>query len=193
MSEPSQASLLLARIRDGDRLASEALFPLVYEELKQLAQAKLNRESTGQTLQATALVHEAFLRMLGPEAQSPQWDDLGHFFGAASQAMRRILIDRARQKGGRKRGGGMIRQAIDEGALSSPLSDAQSPDLLLALEEAMTALAQSDPMAEELVRLRFFAGLTVPQAADCLGISERSAHRLWQFARTWLFHAMTAN
>jgi RNA polymerase sigma factor (TIGR02999 family) len=165
----------------------------VYEELKQLAQAKLNRESTGQTLQATALVHEAFLRMLGPEAQSPQWDDLGHFFGAASQAMRRILIDRARQKGGRKRGGGMIRQAIDEGALSSPLSDAQSPDLLLALEEAMTALAQSDPMAEELVRLRFFAGLTVPQAADCLGISERSAHRLWQFARTWLFHAMTAN
>jgi RNA polymerase sigma factor (TIGR02999 family) len=193
MSEPSQATLLLARIRDGDRLASEALFPLVYEELKQLAQAKLNRESTGQTLQATALVHEAFLRMLGPEAQSPQWDDLGHFFGAASQAMRRILIDRARQKGGRKRGGGMIRQAIDEGALSSPLSDAQSPDLLLALEEAMTALAQSDPMAEELVRLRFFAGLTVPQAADCLGISERSAHRLWQFARTWLFHAMTAN
>jgi RNA polymerase sigma factor (TIGR02999 family) len=193
MSEPSQASLLLARIRDGDRLASEALFPLVYEELKQLAQAKLNRESTGQTLQATALVHEAFLRMLGPEAQSPQWDDLGHFFGAASQAMRRILIDRARQKGGRKRGGGMIRQAIDEGALSSPLSDDQSPDLLLALEEAMTALAQSDPMAEELVRLRFFAGLTVPQAADCLGISERSAHRLWQFARTWLFHAMTAN
>jgi RNA polymerase sigma factor (TIGR02999 family) len=193
MSEPSQASLLLARIRDGDRLASEALFPLVYEELKQLAQAKLNRESTGQTLQATALVHEAFLRMLGPEARSPQWDDLGHFFGAASQAMRRILIDRARQKGGRKRGGGMIRQAIDEGALSSPLSDAQSPDLLLALEEAMTALAQSDPMAEELVRLRFFAGLTVPQAADCLGISERSAHRLWQFARTWLFHAMTAN
>jgi RNA polymerase sigma factor (TIGR02999 family) len=193
MSEPSQATLLLARIRDGDRLASEALFPLVYEELKQLAQAKLNRESTGQTLQATALVHEAFLRMLGPEAQSPQWDDLGHFFGAASQAMRRILIDRARQKGGRKRGGGMIRQAIDEGALSSPLSDDQSPDLLLALEEAMTALAQSDPMAEELVRLRFFAGLTVPQAADCLGISERSAHRLWQFARTWLFHAMTAN
>ena len=193
MSEKSQASLLLARIRDGDRLASESLFPLVYEELKQLAQAKLNRESTGQTLQATALVHEAFLRMLGPEAQSPQWDDLGHFFGAASQAMRRILIDRARQKGGRKRGGGMIRQAIDEGALSSPLSDDQSPDLLLALEEAMTALAQSDPMAEELVRLRFFAGLTVPQAADCLGISERSAHRLWQFARTWLFHAMTAN
>jgi RNA polymerase sigma factor (TIGR02999 family) len=193
MSEPSQASLLLARIRDGDRLASEALFPLVYEELKQLAQAKLNRESTGQTLQATALVHEAFLRMLGPEAQSPQWDDLGHFFGAASQAMRRILIDRARQKGGKKQGGGMIRQAIEEGALSSPLSDAEPPELLLALEEAMTALALRDPMAEELVRLRFFAGLTVSQAAECIGISERSAHRLWQFARTWLLHAMTAN
>jgi len=165
----------------------------VYEELKQLAQAKLNRESTGQTLQATALVHEAFLRMLGPEAQSPQWDDLGHFFGAASQAMRRILIDRAGQKGGQKRGGGMIRRAIDEGALSSPLSDAESPELLLALEEAMTSLAQSDPMAEELVRLRFFAGLTVSQAAECLGISDRSAHRLWQFSRTWLLHAMTAN
>jgi RNA polymerase sigma factor (TIGR02999 family) len=193
MSEKSQASLLLARIRDGDRLASESLFPLVYEELKQLAQAKLNRESTGQTLQATALVHEAFLRMLGPEAQSPQWDDLGHFFGAASQAMRRILIDRARQKGGKKQGGGMIRQAIEEGALSSPLSDAEPPELLLALEEAMTALALRDPMAEELVRLRFFAGLTVSQAAECIGISERSAHRLWQFARTWLLHAMTAN
>jgi RNA polymerase sigma factor (TIGR02999 family) len=193
MSEKSQASLLLARIRDGDRLASESLFPLVYEELKQLAQAKLNRESTGQTLQATALVHEAFLRMLGPEAQSPQWDDLGHFFGAASHAMRRILIDRARQKGGKKQGGGMIRQAIEEGALSSPLSDAEPPELLLALEEAMTALALRDPMAEELVRLRFFAGLTVSQAAECIGISERSAHRLWQFARTWLLHAMTAN
>lgn len=193
MSEKSQASLLLTRIRDGDRLASESLFPLVYEELKQLAQAKLNRESAGQTLQATALVHEAFLRMLGPEAQSPQWDDLGHFFGAASQAMRRILIDRARQKGGKKQGGGMIRQAIEEGALSSPLSDAEPPELLLALEEAMTALALRDPMAEELVRLRFFAGLTVSQAAECIGISERSAHRLWQFARTWLLHAMTAN
>lgn len=193
MGEKSQASLLLARIRDGDRLASESLFPLVYEELKQLAQAKLNRESAGQTLQATALVHEAFLRMLGPEAQSPQWDDLGHFFGAASQAMRRILIDRARQKGGKKQGGGMIRQAIEEGALSSPLSDAEPPELLLALEEAMTALALRDPMAEELVRLRFFAGLTVSQAAECIGISERSAHRLWQFARTWLLHAMTAN
>ncbi|MBU6238065.1 MAG: sigma-70 family RNA polymerase sigma factor [Planctomycetes bacterium] len=193
MGEKSQASLLLTRIRDGDRLASESLFPLVYEELKQLAQAKLNRESAGQTLQATALVHEAFLRMLGPEAQSPQWDDLGHFFGAASQAMRRILIDRARQKGGKKQGGGMIRQAIEEGALSSPLSDAESPELLLALEEAMTALALRDPMAEELVRLRFFAGLTVSQAAECIGISERSAHRLWQFARTWLLHAMTAN
>jgi RNA polymerase sigma factor (TIGR02999 family) len=193
MGEKSQASLLLTRIRDGDRLASESLFPLVYEELKQLAQAKLNRESAGQTLQATALVHEAFLRMLGPEAQSPQWDDLGHFFGAASQAMRRILIDRARQKGGKKQGGGMIRQAIEEGALSSPLSDAEPPELLLALEEAMTALALRDPMAEELVRLRFFAGLTVSQAAECIGISERSAHRLWQFARTWLLHAMTAN
>lgn len=193
MNEPSQASRLIARIREGDRLASEALFPLVYEELKQLAQAKLNRESAGQTLQATALVHEAFLRMLGTEAQSPQWDDLGHFFGAASQAMRRILIDRARQKGGRKWGGGMIRQAIDEGALSSPLSDAESPEMLLALEEAMSALAQCDPMAEELVRLRFFAGLNVAQAAECLGISERSAHRLWQFARAWLHHAMTAD
>lgn len=193
MSEASQASRLLARIREGDRMASEALFPLVYEELKELAQAKLNRESAGQTLQATALVHEAFLRMLGTEAQSPQWDDLGHFFGAASHAMRRILIDRARQKGGKKRGGGMIRQAIDEGALSNPLSDGEAPDLLLALEEAMTSLAKCDPMAEELVRLRFFAGLTVAQAAECLGISERSAHRLWRFARAWLLRAMTAN
>ncbi len=193
MSPATQASALLARIRQGDRLASEALFPLVYEELKRLAQSKLNRESPGQTLQATALVHEAFLRMLGTEAQAPQWEDLGHFFSAASQAMRRILIDRARQKGGRKRGGGMIRQAIDEGALSNPLSDSESADLMLALEDAMIALAESDPMAEELVRLRFFAGLTVPQAAECLGISERSAHRLWQFARTWLYHAMTAD
>jgi RNA polymerase sigma factor (TIGR02999 family) len=193
MNEASHATRLLARIRDGDRLASEALFPLVYDELRQLAQTKLNREPTDQTLQATALVHEAFLRMLGPEAHSPQWDDLGHFFGAASLAMRRILIDRARQKGGRKRGGGMIRQAIDEGGLSRPLSDAESPELLLALEEAMTALAESDPMAEELVRLRFYAGLTVPQAAECLGISVRSAHRCWQFARAWLLHHMTAS
>lgn len=193
MTPATQASALLARIRQGDRLASEALFPLVYEELRQLAHSKLSRESPGQTLQATALVHEAFLRMLGTEAQAPQWEDLGHFFGAASQAMRRILIDRARQRGGRKRGGGMIRQAIDEGALSNPLSDAESPELLLALEEAMTALAQRDPMAEELVRLRFFAGLTVSQAAECLGISDRSAYRLWHFARTWLYHAMTTH
>lgn len=192
MSGPTVASQLLSKIRNGDRVASEALFPLVYDELRQLAETKLRHESNENTLQATALVHEAYLRLLGPEANSPQWDDLGHFFGAASQAMRRILVDRARARTSQKRGGALVRQSIDAGALSGPLTDAESPEVLLALEDAMLALAQSDPTAEELVRLRFFAGLTIPQAAECLGISERSAQRLWQFARTWLYRAMTS-
>jgi RNA polymerase sigma factor (TIGR02999 family) len=193
MNGPTVASQLLMQIRNGDRVASESLFPLVYDELKRLAESRLRRESAERTLQATALVHEAYIRLLGTEANAPQWEDLGHFFGAASQAMRRILVDRARARASQKRGGAMVRQSIDEGALSSPLSDAESPEVLLALEDAMVALAQCDPTAEELVRLRFYAGLTIPQAAECLGISERSAQRLWQFARTWLYRAMTAS
>ena len=157
------------------------LLPLVYDELRRLAAQKVAQEKPGQTLQATALVHEAYLRLVG-DGPSP-WDSRGHFFAAAAEAMRRILIDKARQKRRPKHGGQCRRVHLDEvnAAAEQPADD------LLALDEALSALAAVAPRKAELVKLRFYAGLTIPEAAAALGISEATAQRDWTYARTWLF------
>jgi len=155
--------------------------PLVYDELRKLAAQRLAQEKPGHTLQATALVHEAYLRLAGG-ADAPHWNSRGHFFAAAAQAVRRILVENARRKASTKRGGGRARQELDEDNLVAP----QVPDDLLALDEALAQLAETDPQAAELVQLRYFAGFTVPQAAEALGISPRTADFLWAFARAWL-------
>lgn len=179
---------ILTAIDAGDPQAAAQLLPLVYEELRGLADARLAQERPGQTLQATALVHEAYLRLLGPDGvDNARWDGRSHFFGAAAQAMRRILIDRARAKKADKRGGGVggaaARVSLDALALS--LSDV--PAELLELDAAMTALAAHDPQKAELVRLRFYAGLTLEQAGRVLGLSPATADRHWAYARAWLF------
>jgi RNA polymerase sigma factor (TIGR02999 family) len=181
----SDVSHILSAIEHGDPQAAEHLLPLVYDELRKLAAQKLALEKPGQTLQATALVHEAYLRLLGPD-QSPRWNGLGHFFAAAAEAMRRILIESARRRRAEKRGGGMAREELDESGIVAP----EAPDDLLALDEALEKLAQIDPLAAQLVKLRYFAGLTIPQAAGMLDISPRTADRLWAYARAWLHQAI---
>ena len=163
----------------GDRSASEELLPLVYDELRCLATQRLAKEKPGQTLQATALVHEAYLRLIGNEAG---WDSQAHFFGAAAEAMRRILIDQARRKKTEKHGGDLNQLELSEQDL---ISDA-SPDRLLALNEALEKLAVDEPTLAELVKLRAFAGLSVEQAANLLGLSRASAYRQWSYARAWI-------
>jgi RNA polymerase sigma factor (TIGR02999 family) len=177
---------ILADIERGDRHAAGQLLPLVYDELRKLAAARLVREAPGQSLQATALVHEAYLRLVGSDPNKP-FDGRGHFFAAAAEAMRRILIDRARDRNRLKRGGWLRRVRIDLDAL---IVDPPSDDLL-ALDEALAALAKEDPGAAELVKLRAFAGLTLAQAAVVLGIGRRTADRDWAYARAWLCHALT--
>jgi RNA polymerase sigma factor (TIGR02999 family) len=172
---------MLQAIERGEAQSSAELLPLVYGELRRLAAHKLSQERTGQTLQATSLVHEAWLRLVG--AESRKWEGQKHFFGAAAEAMRRILIENARRKRRQKRGGGWERVDVEQIQLAEPLP---SNDLL-ALDEALTELARRDPPAAELVQLRFFAGLTQQQAADLLGISRRTADRTWAYARAWLF------
>jgi RNA polymerase sigma factor (TIGR02999 family) len=171
----------------ADAPSGEELLPLVYNELRRLAAAQLAREAPGQTLQATALVHEAWLRLVGAEGH--KWDGENHFFGAAAQAMRRILIDNARRKQRAKHGGGRDRIELEKIELAGPVPS----DDLLALDEALTVLAKRDPQAGELVQLRFFAGLTQEQAAAALGISRRTADRTWAYARAWLFQQIAAN
>jgi RNA polymerase sigma factor (TIGR02999 family) len=170
-----------------DARTGEELLPLVYEELRRLAAAQLAREAPGQTLQATALVHEAWLRLGG--AGGYKWEGENHFFGAAAQAMRRILIDNARRKQCPKHGGGRDRIELEKIELAQPMPS----DDLLALDEALTVLAQRDPQAGELVQLRFFAGLTQEQAAAVLGVSRRTADRTWAYARAWLFQQLAGN
>jgi RNA polymerase sigma factor (TIGR02999 family) len=175
----SDVTCILAAIDNGDPQAGEQLLPLVYDELRKLAAQKLAQEKPGQTLQATALVHEAYLRLVGPD-QSRSYKDRNHFFVAAATAMRRILIDNARRKQTRKRGGEVQRQ---------PLEEAAAPELdedLLALDEALKKLAATDPAKAQLVELRYFAGLTGDQAAQVLGISPTTADRHWAYARAWL-------
>jgi RNA polymerase sigma factor (TIGR02999 family) len=178
-----EVTSILSAIQQGDPQAAERLWPLVYDELRKLAARKLARENAGQTLQATALVHEAYLRLVGSD-QDPSWESRGHFFAAAAEAMRRILIDRARDRKRRKRGGSRRRQDLD---LESILEDNAPADDLIDLDEAITRLAGIDAQAAALVKLRLFAGLTVAHAAAALGISRRTAERNWTFARTWLF------
>lgn len=183
----SDVTLILDRIRQGDRKATDQLLPLVYDELRRLAQWQINREAPGQTLQATALVHEAYVRLVRPPADiaSPPrdstWDNSGHFYVAASEAMRRILIEIARKK---KRRGGPAQELADEHP--SRVSGLPHHDLL-DLDEALTELAAEDPKKAQLVKLRFYAGLSLEDAAGCLGISRSTADRYWAYARAWLF------
>jgi RNA polymerase sigma factor (TIGR02999 family) len=172
---------ILGQIEAGNAQAAELLLPLVYEELRRLAAAKLNHEKPGQTLQATALVHEAFLRLVG-DADSPRWRSRGHFFGAAAEAMRRILVDNARRKTCAKHGGQLGRVEFDEGQLAAP---GRRLDLI-ALDEALDQLAACDARKAELVKLRFFAGLTISQAANALDIAESTADADWAYAKAWL-------
>jgi RNA polymerase sigma factor (TIGR02999 family) len=177
----SEATRILAALENGDPRAAEKLLPLVYDELRKLAAERMAREKPGHTLQATALVHEAYLRLLdGKKAQ--HWDSRGHFFAAAAEAMRRILVENARRKGSNKRGGGLVRHDVDNVELATPELGAE----LLALDEALQRLEEKDPVKAQLVKLRHFAGLTIEEAAQVLGISMTTANRYWAYARAWL-------
>lgn len=175
----SDVTRILGAIEQGDPSAAEQLLPLVYDELRKLASQRLAQETPGQTLQATALVHEAYLRLVGDQ----HFDNRGHFFAAAAEAMRRILVDRAREKGAVKRGGGFARLDIDDVHLVTTVT----PDQFLAIDDALAKLADSDSGAAQLVKLRYFAGLSVEEAAAALGISTATAYRHWKYARAWLF------
>jgi RNA polymerase sigma factor (TIGR02999 family) len=179
----NEITLILRAIEQGDSDAVEQFWPLVYGELRQLAGAQLARERPGQTLDLTALVHEAYLRLVG---QGHTFENRRHFFGAAAQAMRRILVENARRKGREKRGGGRRREFPELDALHAGGTD----DEILALHEALEQFARVDAMLAKLVELRFFAGLTLVQAAECLDISPSTADRGWRYARAWLYSAM---
>jgi RNA polymerase sigma factor (TIGR02999 family) len=181
----SDVTRILSAIERGDAKATDELLPLVYEELRVLAAQKLSHEPPGQTLQATALVHEAYLRLVGDEPQS--WQNRGHFFAAAAEAMRRILVEKARSRRCAKRGGGIERVDLNDALRAVETS----PEGLLALDEALTSLGHEDPEAAELVKLAYFGGLSLEQAAEVLGISGRSVYRHWAFARAWLFKAVS--
>jgi RNA polymerase sigma factor (TIGR02999 family) len=172
---------ILSAIEQGDPHAAEQLLPLVYAELRRLAAQKLAQEKPGQTLQATALVHEAYLRLVDVD-KSQAWNSRGHFFAAAAEAMRRILVDQARKRNSRKRGGGLGRLPLDE----IEIAVAQPSVDLLAVNDALVKLEQRDKAAADLVKLRYYAGLTIPQAAEALGISSSTADRHWAYARAWL-------
>ena len=178
----SEVTRILSAMERGDPQAAAQLLPLVYDELRQLAAQRLAQEKPGQTLQATALVHEAYLRLIGAET-SPSWNSRGHFFAAAAQAMQRILVERARQKATRKRGGQLQRLDLDQLALPAE----ERSDDLLALDEALTELEEHDAQAASLVKLRYFAGLGHQEAAQALGVTRRAADRLWAVARAWLY------
>jgi len=181
----SDVTRILSAIEQGDPAAAEQLLPLVYDELRQLAAQKLAQEKPGQTLQATALVHEAYLRLVDVE-QAQHWDSRRHFFAAVAEAMRRILVENARRKRSAKHGGRRARLDLDEALI---VGDQPRHDLL-DLDGLLDRLASADPRAAELVKLRFFAGLTGDQAAEVLGIAPRSADLLWAYARAWLFEKL---
>jgi RNA polymerase sigma factor (TIGR02999 family) len=187
----SDVTQILLAIDNGDPRAAEQLLPLVYDELRKLAAQRLAQEKPGQTLQATALVHEAYLRLAPNRHESPsrakQWNSRGHFFAAAAEAMRRILVESARRKGSLKRGAHHQRVSLDQAiSVSEPPSDD-----LLSLDEALDRLAQEDPVKADLVKLRYFAGLSVEQTAEALGISRATADRYWSYAKVWLYQAVT--
>jgi len=178
----SDVTQILAQIESGDRAAAPQLLPLVYEELRQLAAAKLAQEKSGQTLQATALVHEVYLRLVGNQ----QFDSRGHFFAAAAEAMRRILVNRARDQGRLKRGGGRVRlELLDQiGCI------AEDPVLVLSLDELLNRLREEDADAEQIAQLHLFGGLSAEEAGEALGLSRATAYRNWKYARAWLREAL---
>lgn len=184
-----EITVILNRVERGDSHAAHELLQLVYDELRKLAAAKMARESSGETLQATALVHEAWLRLGGD--QQPDWQNRAHFFGAAAESMRRILIERARRRKAQRHGGGLQRVDVDDSAIgiASPGGD----DELMAVHEALDRLASHDARKAELVKLRYFAGLSVEDAAGVLGISIPTAKRDWAYARAWLFKDISQN
>ena len=181
----TEVTRILSALEQGDAQAAEQLLPLVYDELRRLAAQNLAREKPGQTLTATALVHEAYLRLVGKEA--PRWESRSHFYVAAAEAMRRILVENARRKRSLKRGGDLARQELVEAELAAP----EPREDLLALDEALDRLTAKDPTKAELVKLRYFAGLTGEQAARALGISRATADRYWAYARAWLHRELT--
>jgi RNA polymerase sigma factor (TIGR02999 family) len=183
----SDITRILSQIESGDPAAAEQLLPLVYDELRKLAAAKLARENPAQTLQATALVHEAYLRLVdGTSGQ--QWNNRGHFFAAAAEAMRRILVEQARWRKAAKRGGNVGREELHDSAIAAP----RPAEELLAVDEVLDALAEIDPVAASLVKLRFFVGLSMSETAAALGVSVRSAHDVWAYARAWLHQKIGA-
>ena len=186
----SDITRILSAAALGDPRAADQLLPLVYEELRKLAAQRLSREAAGQTLQATALVHEAYLRLVGADdgdGNVPRWNGRGHFFAAAAEAMRRILVEGARRRQRIKRGGDLGRESLDAAEIAVAVD---APEDLLELDAALDRLDAADPVAARLVKLRYFAGLTVPQAAEALGVSPRKADFLWSFARAWLRREM---
>lgn len=182
----SDVTRILSAIQQGDPKASEHLLPLVYDELRLLAARKLAAEPSGQTLQATGLVHEAYLRLVGGDIPQDDWNSKGHFFGAAAEAMRRILIENARRKRAAKREGNLHRVDLAE----LDVAETAPPDQLLALDEALSRLTEEAPRKAELVKLRFFAGLSIDAAAQALAISPATAKRWWTFSRAWLLREM---
>lgn len=176
-----EVTRILSAIEEGEARAAEQLLPLVYNELRRLAAEKMAHEKPGQTLQATALVHEAYLRLMDVDT-AKHWKSRRHFFAAAAEAMRHILVERARRKLSRKRGGDRARLDVDVADVLAP----QDSDEVLAVDEALSGLAEKDAQAAELVRLRYFAGMSIPDAAEVLDISPRSADRLWAYSRAWL-------
>ena len=182
----SEVTRILSAIEQGDSHAAAQLLPLVYDELRKLAAQKLAQEKPGQTLQATALVHEAYLRLVGP-ADAARWDSRGHFFAAAAEAMRRILVDAARRKRTEKHGGHRRRVALSDVPANPEVAD----ERLLALDAALTRLAAEDPVAARVVELRHFAGLSIEDAAAALGLSRATAYRHWTYARAWLRDALS--
>jgi RNA polymerase sigma factor (TIGR02999 family) len=181
----SEVTHILSAIKQGDPHAAEQLLPLVYDELRKLAAARLAQERPGQTLDATALVHEAYLRLVDVE-QAQHWNSCGHFFAAAAEAMRRILVEQARRKLRLRHGGALQRHDLEALDVTSP----QTPGELVAVSEALDRLAATNPQTSELVKLRFFAGLTNEQAAAALGVSPRKANQLWAYARAWLLDSL---
>lgn len=182
----TEVTHLLEAANQGDPQAAAQLLPLVYNELRKLAAAKLAGEKPGQTLDATALVHEAYLRLIPDAKPQAAWENRRHFFGAAAEAMRRILVENARRKKALKRGGGAEREPVDLEQVAEPQKDEE----LLALDEALNALAEKDSIKAELVKLRYFAGLSADEAAACLGISPSTGDRYWNYARAWLKRTM---
>jgi len=181
----TEVTRILSAIEQGDPQAADQLLPLVYDELRKLAAQKMAQEAPGQTLQATALVHEAYVRLVNVE-KVQHWDSRGHFFAAAAEAMRRILVESARRKSSRKRGGDLARADLDHEQIVAP----EIQEDVVALDQALTKLAEVDKAAADLVQLRYFAGLTLPETATILGVSPRTAGRLWSYARAWLRQEM---